>query len=193
MEAELGQGPDLARHQRFSANAQPQALYQKVLASGVLHPLEGCSDHPHSHVTAHFVNHEAAKTQTDLTTILTQAVDYGHPQLADEAQTFLETLGGKAGLSPPKAEAHFEQLSWDGEIGRTQLVFHDPVWDGVPPLAVVDVQDKLSLESDLRSLLRVDSGTLSEASLLTCGAGFHPRCPELSTTSGRAPERTLGG
>ena len=47
-------------------------------------------------------------------------------------------------------------------------MFHDPVWDGVPPLAVVDVQDKLALEGDLQSLLRVDSGTLSEARQCLC-------------------------
>ena len=33
-----------------------------------------------------------AETQADLSAILAQAVDYGHPQLAEEAQTYLEAL-----------------------------------------------------------------------------------------------------
>ena len=90
MEAELGdlgQGPDRMPSlllYMLRVGSWPEA---KVLSSGVL--LQRPSAFP--------------CCRAFLATILTQAVDYGHPQLADEVQAFLESLGGKAGLSPPQA------------------------------------------------------------------------------------------
>ena len=65
---------------------QRKAAYDKLLACKRLEPISGCSDHLHSHVAAHFVNAELQGGQVQLSEVLTQAVDYGHPQLADEAQ-----------------------------------------------------------------------------------------------------------
>ena len=104
--------------QRYHALFHPRG--RRRGGSGVLRPLDGCSDRLHSHAAARLVNHAVNGTQTDLSAILAQAVDYGHPQLAEEAQTYLESLGGKV-------EAQFEQMTWDGKTGRTRLLFHEPL------------------------------------------------------------------
>ena len=77
--------------------------YQKLLASKRLEPISGCSDHLHSHVASHFVNAELQGRTVQLSEVLTQAVDYGHPQLAEEAQQVLASIGVKAARSRLRA------------------------------------------------------------------------------------------
>ena len=95
LEHELGnlaEGPDYSWHQQFrqdtgvttvqagTAEAQKRKeVYDKLLASKKLAPLAGCSDHLHSHVASHFVNAEMQGKAAQLSDILTQAIDYGHP------------------------------------------------------------------------------------------------------------------
>ena len=42
------------------------------------------------------------------------------------------------------------------------------MWDGVPPLAIVDVQDQLILDGGLQSLLRVEANPAMEARQCLC-------------------------
>ena len=44
-------------------------------------------------------------------------------------------------------------MGW--RTGRTRLFFQDPLWEGVPPLSVTDVQDKLHLATGLQTLTRL--------------------------------------
>ena len=49
----------------------------------------------------HFINAEMQGRALQLAEVLTQAIDYGHPQLAEEAQEVLSSIGAKAGLTLP--------------------------------------------------------------------------------------------
>ena len=55
--------------------------------------------------------------------VLTHAVDYGHPQLAEAAQQVLSSIGVRAGLTLPEPEASFGQFVWEEGVGRTQMTF----------------------------------------------------------------------
>ena len=142
LEHELGnlaEGPDYSWHQQFrqdtgvttvqagTAEAQKRKeVYEKLLASKKLAPLAGCSDHLHSHVASHFVNAEMQGKVVQLSDILTQAIDYGHPQLAEEAQEVLSSIGAKAGLNLPEPEARFDPFTWTEGVGRGQMTLQPP-------------------------------------------------------------------
>ena len=63
---------------------------------------------------------EDAQQEVDLPTVLEEAAEQGHPTLAEEACRQLEGLKHtpKAGH---KADAEFEPLVWEGEVGRGSL------------------------------------------------------------------------
>ena len=172
LEHELGnlaEGPDYSWHQQFrhdtevtsvqagTAEAQKRKeVYEKLLADKKLAPLAGCSDHLHSHVASHFVNAEMQGKVVQLSDILTQAIDYGHPQLAEEAQEVWSAIGVKAGLNLPEPEARFDTFVWTEGVGKGQMIFNHPLWEGVPPLGILDAQDKLTLPDDLRVALQLE-------------------------------------
>ncbi|OLQ15436.1 hypothetical protein AK812_SmicGene287 [Symbiodinium microadriaticum] len=85
-----------------------------------------------------------------------KAIDYGHPQLAEEAQEVLSSIGAKAGLNLPEPEARFDPFTWTEGVGRGQMTFNHPMWEGVPPLDIFDAQDKLTLPDDLRVALQLE-------------------------------------
>ena len=91
------------KNEEAKQRQQRQVAYQKLLASKRLEPISGCSDHLHSHVASHFVNAELQGRTVQLSEVLTQAVDYGHPQLAEEAQQVLASIGVKAARSRLRA------------------------------------------------------------------------------------------
>ena len=103
-----------------------------------------------------------------LSEILTQAIDYGHPQLAEEAQEVLSSIGAKAGLTLPEPEACFDTFSWADGIGKGQITFSHPLWEGVPPLSILDAQDKLTLPEDLRDALQLGSERAEEMRQCLC-------------------------
>ena len=144
------------------------SAFKALVDSGELEPNQGCSDYLRPHVASHFVNARQEQKEVSVTAVLAQAVDYGHPQLAEEAHTYLERLEGQAGLAPPNVEAHLEALQWDGEVGRTKLVVHRPIWEGIPPLEVVDLQDRLIVDEDLAQLLRVSPDKREEVRQCLC-------------------------
>ena len=141
LEHELGnlaEGPDYSWHQQFRKDTEVTSVqagtddnearkrreaYEKLLASKKLAPLAGCSDHLHSHVASHFVNAEMQGRVVQLTEILTQAIDYGHPQLAEEAQEVLSSIGVKAGLILPEPEARFDTFAWAEGVGKGRMTF----------------------------------------------------------------------
>ena len=143
-------------------------MYEKLLASKKLAPLSGCSDHLHSHVASHFVNAEMQGKVVQLSEILTQAIDYGHPQLAEEAQEVLSSIGVKAGLILPEPEACFGTFIWAEGVGKGQMTFNHPLWEGVPPLDILDAQDKLTLPEDLQVALQLGSEKAEEARQCLC-------------------------
>ena len=184
LEHELGnlaEGPDYSWHQQFRQDTEVTAVqagtdeaqkrkdaYEKLLASKKLAPLSGCSDHLHSHVASHFVNAEMQGRVLQLSEILTQAIDYGHPQLAEEAQEVLSSIGVKAGLILPEPEACFGTFVWAEGVGKGQMTFSHPLWDGVPPLDILDAQDKLPLPEDLRVALQLGSEKAEEMRQCLC-------------------------
>ena len=107
LEHELGnlaEGPDYSWHHQFRRDTQGTAVqagtgeaqrrrdaYEKLLSSKKLAALSGCSDHLHSHVASHFINAEMQGRALQLSEVLTQAIDYGHPQLAE----VLSSIGAK--------------------------------------------------------------------------------------------------
>ena len=187
LEHELGnlaEGPDYSWHQQFRQDTEVTSVqagtdeaqkrkeaYEKLLASKKLAPVAGCSDHLHSHVASHFVNAEMQGRVVQLAEILTQAIDYGHPQLAEEAQEDLSSIGVKAGLILPEPEACFDTFAWTEGVGKGRMTFSHPLWEGVPPLDILDAQDKLTLPEDLRVALQLpESGGDAPVPL-------SPRCP----------------
>ena len=72
-----------------------------------------------------------------------------HSWLIEEAQEVLSSLGAKAGLTLPEPEAYFDTCTWADGIGKSQITFSHPLWEGVPPLSILDAQDKLALPEDL--------------------------------------------
>ena len=184
LEHELGnlaEGPDYSWHQQFRQNTEVTAVqagteeaqkrkdaYEKLLASKKLAPLAGFSDHLHSHVASHFVNAEMQGRVAQLSEILTQAIDYGHPQLAEEAQEVLSSIGAKAGLNLPEPEACFGTFVWAEGVGKGQMTFSHPLWEGVPPLDILDAQDKLTLPEDMRVALQFGSEKAEEMRQCLC-------------------------
>ena len=184
LEHELGnlaEGPDYSWHQQFRKDTevtsvqagadeaqQRREAYEKLIASKKLAPLAGCSDHLHSHVASHFVNAEMQGRVAQLAEILTQAIDYGHPQLAEEAQEVLSTIGVKAGLILPEPEARFDTFAWIEGVGKGRMTFSHPLWEGVPPLDILDAQDKLSLPEDLQVALQIESAKAEETRQCLC-------------------------
>ena len=184
LEHELGnlaEGPDYSWHQQFRQDTEVTTVqagtdeaqkrkdaYEKLLASKKLASLSGCSDHLHSHVASHFVNAEMQGRVVQVSEILTQAIDYGHPQLADEAQEVLSSIGVKAGLILPEPEACFGTFVWAGGVGKGQMTFSHPLWEGVPPLDILDAQDKLTLPEDLRVALQLGSEKAEEMRQCLC-------------------------
>ncbi|CAE7264558.1 unnamed protein product, partial [Symbiodinium microadriaticum] len=114
---------------------QRKAAYDKLLACKRLEPISGCSDHLHSHVAAHFVNAELQGGQVQLSEVLTQAVDYGHPQLADEAQRHNRTVVQPSSISEMQA----------------QLLDQAPC--GGPPIPLVEGQDAPEFAVKLAGLI----------------------------------------
>ncbi|CAE7858626.1 unnamed protein product, partial [Symbiodinium necroappetens] len=184
LEHELGnlaEGPDHSWHQQFRQDTEVTAVqagtdeaqkrkdvYEKLLASKKLAPLSGCSDHLHSHVASHFVNAEMQGRVVQLSEILTQAIDYGHPQLAEEAQEVLSSIGVKAGLILPEPEACFGTFVWAEGVGKGQMTFSHPLWEGVPPVDILDAQDKLILPEDLQVALQLGSEKAEEMRQCLC-------------------------
>ena len=119
-------------------------------------------------MSSHFINAEMQGRPVQLSEILTQAIDYGHPQLAEEAQEVLSTIGAKAGLSLPEPEACFGTFSWDEGVGSAQMTFSHPLWEGVPPLDILDAQDKLTLPEDLRTMLQLNREGAEETRQCLC-------------------------
>ena len=154
-------------YQRVEAQKRKEA-YERLLASKKLAPLAGCSDHLHSHVASHFVNAEMRGKVVQLSDILTQAIDYGHPQLAEEAQEVLSSIGVKAGLNLPEPEARFDTFVWTDGVGKGQMTFNHPLWEGVPPLDILDAQDKLTLPDDLRVALQLENEKAEEMRQCLC-------------------------
>ena len=184
LEHELGnltEGPDYSWHHQFRQDTEITAVqagtgeaqkrrdaYEKLLSSKKLAPLSGCSDHLHSHVASHFINAGMQGREVQLAEVLTQAIDYGHPQLAEEAQEVLSSLGAKTGLTLPEPEAHFDAFTWAEGIGKSQITFGHPLWEGVPPLSILDAQDKLALPDDLRDALQLGSDRAEETRQCLC-------------------------
>ena len=184
LEHELGnlaEGPDYSWHQQFRKDTEVTSVqagtdearkrkevYERLVASKKLAPLDGCSDHLHSHVASHFVNAEMQGRVVQLAEILTQAIDYGHPQLAEEAQEVLSSIGVKAGLILPEPEARFGTFAWTEGVGKGQMTFNHPLWEGVPPLDILDAQDKLTLPEDLQVALQIESAKAEETRQCLC-------------------------
>ena len=184
LEHELGnlaEGPDYSWHQQFRKDTEVttvqastdearkrKEVYEKLVASKKLAPLTGCSDHLHSHVASHFVNAEMQGKGVQLSDILTQAIDYGHPQLAEEAQEVLSSIGVKAGLILPEPEARFDTFVWTEGVGKGRITFNHPLWEGVPPLDILDAQDKLTLPEDLQVALQIEGAKVEETRQCLC-------------------------
>ena len=79
------------------------SAFKALVDLSELEPIQGCSDYLHSHVASNFVNAKQEQKNVSLTSVLAQAVDYGHPQLAEEAHSYLEGLEGKAAIRYGKA------------------------------------------------------------------------------------------
>ena len=142
LEHELGnlaEGPDYTWHQQFRQDAE------------VISVQAGAD--------------EALK---QLSEVLNQAIDYGHPQLAEEAQEVLGTIGAKAGLSLPEPEACFGTFTWEDGVGKGQMNFSHPLWEGVPPLCILDAQDKLALPEDLGAALQLNGEKAEETRQCLC-------------------------
>ena len=103
-----------------------------------------------------------------LAEILTQAIDYGRPQLAEEAQEVLSSIGVKAGLILPEPEARFDTFAWTEGVGKGRMTFNHPLWEGVPPLDILDAQDKLTLPEDLQVALQIEGVKAEETRQCLC-------------------------
>ncbi|CAE7249929.1 unnamed protein product, partial [Symbiodinium necroappetens] len=184
LEHELGnlaEGPDYTWHQQVRQDTEVtsvqagadeaqkrKAVYEKLLASKKLEPLSGCSDYLHSHVASHFVNAEMQGRSIQLSEVLNQAIDYGHPQLAEEAQEVLGSIGAKAGLTLPEPQACFSTFIWEEGVGKGQMTFNHPLWEGVPPLSILDAQDRLALPEDLGVALQLNGEKAEETRQCLC-------------------------
>ena len=115
--------------------------WKTLEASGVLQALKDPSDYLRSHVIARLMAAEDAQQDVDLPTILEEAAEQGHPTLAEEACRQLEGLEHtpKAGH---KADAEFEPLVWEGEVGRGSLKLFGRLHEA-GAIACLDFQDKL--------------------------------------------------
>ena len=70
--------------------AKRAACYEALKSSGILEPVSARSDYLRSHVASRLVNARlAGDLQLDVEAILRDALDHGHPQLAEEAQDVL--------------------------------------------------------------------------------------------------------
>ena len=97
---DLALGPDFAWHAAFRAAkfvdqiplvaedpAKRATCYEALKSSGILEPVSARSDYLRSHVASRLVNARlAGDLQLDVEAILRNALDHGHPQLAEEAQ-----------------------------------------------------------------------------------------------------------
>ena len=115
--------------------------WRTLEASGALQTLKDPSDYLRSHVIARFMAAEDAQQEVDLLTILEEAAEQGHPTLAEEACRQLEGLKHtpKAGH---KADAEFESLVWEGEVGRGSLKLFGRLHEA-GAITCLDFQDKL--------------------------------------------------
>ena len=100
---ELALGPDFAWHAAFRAAkfvdqlplteedpSKRAACYEALRSSGVLEPISERSAYLRPHVASRLVNARLiGDLQLDVEAILRNAVDHGHPQLAEEAQDAL--------------------------------------------------------------------------------------------------------
>ena len=48
------------------------------------------------------------------------------------------------------------------------MTFSHPLWEGVPPLAIIDAQDKLSLPDDMRAVLQGEGKPVEESRQCLC-------------------------
>ena len=55
------------------------SAFKALVDLSELEPIQGCSDYLHSHVASNFVNAKQEQKNVSLTSVLAQAVDYGHP------------------------------------------------------------------------------------------------------------------
>ena len=130
---ELALGPDYGWHEAFRtaqfvdtrplAGDEPEkrtACYEALRDGGELDPVNDKSAYLRSHVASRLAN---ARLSGDLSLsvedILRNAVDHGHPHLAEEAHSALQAqspLPDKAGRNEPGPEAKLSETSWAGEV-----------------------------------------------------------------------------
>ena len=162
---ELALGPDFAWHAAFRAAqfvdqlplteedpSKRAACYEALRTSGVLAPISERSAYLRSHVASRLVNARlAGDLQLDVEAILRNAIDHGHPQLAEEAQDALgqfTSSSDKAGKGAPEAEVLLTPTSWDNDgWGVGELQFLSPLFAHHPPVSFKDYKDQLELPS----------------------------------------------
>ena len=169
MEKELGDiglGPDMTWHEAFRPGqvvdstpirdpraAQRLEIYKQLKSAGTLEPISECGPHLYCHVVSRLVNADQAQEQTSIPDILTQAIDEGHPQLAQEAQACFDRngykIGRQTGVSVPEALLVPEQeTSGTGTLPlRGSLQIAGALYPKGLSLLYEDHQDQLVVES----------------------------------------------
>lgn len=122
---------------------QEKTLFERwrhLLDSGLFQPLQAPSDYLQSHVVSKVLHAQDLGQERTLTQCLEEAVERGHPALAEEATRHLEELKyePKAGH---KADAEFSPPDWSEGVGKGKLHF-DPKFQ-IDPIPYQDHQDKL--------------------------------------------------
>ena len=163
--SEIGLGPDLAWHEAYRPGltvdttpvddpraAQRIEVYKQLKAAGTLDPIVNCGPHLYCHVVSRLVNAHEAQEQVSVADVLTHAIDHGHPQLAQEAQTCFDQNGYKAGrqsdhpapeaLLVPDQEPHEE-----GQPLRGSLRVSEALYPKGLALPYEDHQDRLVVSS----------------------------------------------
>ena len=166
MEQDLGKlvlGPDFGWHDAFRAaqfvdtrplvSDEPSrrtACYEALKNGGELDAVSDKSSYLRSHVASHLVN---ARLSGDMSLsvedILRNAVDHGHPQLAEEAHSAMtshSSLNDKAGRQEPEHEAKLSNTTWASDgLGHGELQFLAPLFSTLGSVPFFGYRDQLEL------------------------------------------------